>query len=430
VINGTTGYDVTEFRELHPGGKQILLLTAGRDITDAFKSYHPFTDKPEKVLQKYLIGQVSDLEHVQYKPDSGFYKKMSSRIAEYFHENKLDHKAPWAGTWRMVVVTAVLVLSFLVTNAFWAGLPLVLRVVAAAVFGICQALPLLHVMHDSSHTAFGHNEKLWHFAGRLYLDFVAGGNFSSWLHQHTIGHHIYTNVFQSDPDLPVPVQGDLRRLVDRQENNGYKYQHIYLPFLYGLLGLKVRVQDFTDTFYSTHNGPIRVNHKSLPYVEMYIAKAVWFIWRIVLPLVFFNTSVLAFLGLFLISELATGWHLALNFQVSHISSECEFPNGEEKKTDISEEWAVSQVQTSVDYSHGNWWTTFISGALNYQVTHHLFPTVSQYHYPAIAPIIMEVCKEYNVDYKVLPSFTAAFGAHMKHLKEMGAKGLKVDIHMG
>ena len=28
----------------------------------------------------------------------------------------------------------------------------------------------------------------------------------------------------------------------------YKYQHLYLPVLYGLLGLKFRVQDWTDTF--------------------------------------------------------------------------------------------------------------------------------------------------------------------------------------
>jgi hypothetical protein len=28
----------------------------------------------------------------------------------------------------------------------------------------------------------------------------------------------------------------------------YKYQHLYLPVAYGILGLKFRVQDITDTF--------------------------------------------------------------------------------------------------------------------------------------------------------------------------------------
>lgn len=40
----------------------------------------------------------------------------------------------------------------------------------------------------------------------------------------------------------------------------------------------------------------------------------------------------------------------------------------------------AQVKSSVDYAHGNWLTTFLCGALNYQVTHHLFPTVSQVHF--------------------------------------------------
>ncbi len=56
-----------------------------------------------------------------------------------------------------------------------------------------------------------------------------------------VGHHIYTNVFGADPDLPETAEGDLRRLVHRQKYASfYKYQHIYLPPLYGILGLKVQ----------------------------------------------------------------------------------------------------------------------------------------------------------------------------------------------
>lgn len=33
----------------HPGGSEVVHLMAGRDATDAFASYHPFTDKPRKV---------------------------------------------------------------------------------------------------------------------------------------------------------------------------------------------------------------------------------------------------------------------------------------------------------------------------------------------------------------------------------------------
>jgi fatty acid desaturase len=65
-----------------------------------------------------------------------------------------------------------------------------------------------------------------------------------------------------------------------------------------------------------------------------------------------------------------------------VSTECDYPLGEAAKDSIADEWAVSQVKSSVDYAHKNFVTTFLCGALNYQVTHHLFPTVSQVRQPA------------------------------------------------
>ena len=71
----------------HPGGTEILLLAAGRDISDAFESYHPFSDKPAMILQKFEIGVLSTHEHPTYKPDSGFYK-VSSKSTQLSKQNK------------------------------------------------------------------------------------------------------------------------------------------------------------------------------------------------------------------------------------------------------------------------------------------------------------------------------------------------------
>lgn len=38
-----------DWMDKHPGGSEVVQLMAGRDATDAFASYHPFTDKPRKV---------------------------------------------------------------------------------------------------------------------------------------------------------------------------------------------------------------------------------------------------------------------------------------------------------------------------------------------------------------------------------------------
>lgn len=71
-------------------------------------------------------------------------------------------------------------------------------------------------MHDSSHTAYTKNHRMWGIVGRFTLDWFAGANLSSWHHQHVVGHHIYTNVAGVDPDLPINFENDMRRIVERQ----------------------------------------------------------------------------------------------------------------------------------------------------------------------------------------------------------------------
>ena len=81
---------------------------------------------------------------------------------------------------------------------------------------VCQVLPLLHIMHDASHTAIGPNETWWKVIGRLSMEWYAGASMMSWQHQHTVGHHLYTNLLGFDPDMPAEEEGDVRRLVHRQ----------------------------------------------------------------------------------------------------------------------------------------------------------------------------------------------------------------------
>jgi len=99
-----------------------------------------------------------------------------------------------------------------------------------------------------------------------------------------------------------------------------------------------------------------------------------------------------------------------------------FPCDNKIDPNLKDEWAVAQVITSVDYGHENGIWAFLSGALNYQTIHHLFPGVSQYYYPAIAPIVKEVCKKWNVPFNHIDGgIIPAVNLHIKYLKEMGNK---------
>jgi len=420
IIIDNAVYDVTEFAATHPGGPDLIRIAAGRDCTDLFNSYHNLTSKPYALLPKFQIGILDSYELNRFAPDSGFYKECCERVKDYFKKNKLHHKAPWSALWRLAIFMFFLVWSYAVMFQLLPSNTIV-RLFAAVIFAISTALILLHVMHDACHTALGYNHRWWNFFSRLSMEWVGGASIMSWYHQHVLGHHLYTNIMGVDPDMPFANEGDLRYLVKQQKwRNLYKYQHIYMPLLYGLLSIKFRMQDFSWTFLSEKNGAIHVN--SIPKSEwafFLAAKFLHLFFRILAPIFIFGIPTSTVFFYYMLVEIILGYWLACNFQVSHISTEALFPCDTQYEPVLSKEWAVVQLLSSVDYGHDSFLQTFLSGALNYQTVHHLFPGVSQYHYPAIAPIIKDVCKKYKLPFNELPNFSDAWSAHVNYLYEMG-----------
>jgi fatty acid desaturase len=96
-------------------------------------------------------------------------------LAKYFKENNIDPADPFPGFWRMGLVLLCGLASFYgAYGQISTSLGFVFRAVCSVIFGVMQALPLLHVMHDCSHCAFGHSPTWWAVAGRFFMDFYAG----------------------------------------------------------------------------------------------------------------------------------------------------------------------------------------------------------------------------------------------------------------
>ncbi|KAA8497298.1 Delta(5) fatty acid desaturase A [Porphyridium purpureum] len=431
-------YDVTDFVDSHPGGRELLLLCCGRDATDLFVSYHPFTKKPEQVLKKFLIGDMVTYEHPVYPVDSGFYETMCKRVKEHLDEQNIDHKNVITSFAKMMPAYVMGAFAF-VAAYLRPDLPLAWRAVCAILFGIgCQGIPLTGWMHDSSHASIGHSEWWWYLIGRISLDWIAGSSMVSWRNQHVIGHHVYTNVMGADPDLPMTKEGDPRRIAPSQFwASVYKYQYVYMPVLYGVLGLKSRYQDVFEIFSAHTNGPIRVNPISVQdNVRQFASKSFWAFFRFVVPHVFFQLPWKEHILLFLCSEFVTGYWLAYNFQVSHVTTVADWyeshvdqRDSEPVHTLVEKEWAHTQLYTTIDYGHNNFLATYLSGGLNYQTIHHLLPTVSQHLYPQLTPIVMDECKKRGLPYNVFRTYREAISAHIEHLKIMGQEGRKPELKL-
>jgi len=189
--------------------------------------------------------------------------------------------------------------------------------------------------------------------------------------------------------------------------------------LYGLLGVKYRINDISMMLGPKMNGAIRVTEPSLYHVIVFwLGKCCFVFYRLVLPS--FYIPLWQTLLLFVVSDLVTSYVLAFTFQVNHVVSQAKWPKINKETGQVDMDWAEMQIATTLDYAHGSWLTTFFTGGLNYQVTHHLFPYVSQIHLPKIAPIVLEHCKKYNIHYTVLPDFWSAVSEHVRYLAVMGA----------
>ncbi len=77
------------------------------------------------------------------------------------------------------------------------------------------------------------------------------------------------------------------------------------------------------------------------------------------------------------------------------------------------------MHTTMNFRPGHALTNFLSGGLSHQVEHHLFPGVSQVHYPGLSAVVARTCRDFGVPYHKQDSFLAALDCHFQHLRALG-----------
>jgi linoleoyl-CoA desaturase len=110
--------------------------------------------------------------------------------------------------------------------------------------------------------------------------------------------------------------------------------------------------------------------------------------------------------------------LTVIFQLAHTLEGTSHPLPDEEGV-IDNDWAIHQMNTTMNFSPDNQVLSWYVGGLNFQVEHHLFPRISHVHYPAIAPIVKATADEFNIPYLQHNSFFAALRAHISFLKKLG-----------
>jgi linoleoyl-CoA desaturase len=296
-------------------------------------------------------------------------------------------------------------------SSWWTVLPL------TVVLGLAIAAIGFNIQHDGAHRAYSNHQWVNRIMA-LTLDMMGGSSYL-WDWKHNSIHHTYPNIEGHDDDINL---GFLGRLSPQQRRlKIHRFQGVYLWLLYGFMAIKWHL---IDDFYQVSIGRIGTHKiprpKGKDLVVFIAGKVVFFLLAFGIPMMLHRWYEVLFV--YVTAAFVSGVVLSVVFQLAHCVGEADFPvpvpvagGGERMQTD----WAVHQVQTTVDFARGNPIICWFVGGLNFQIEHHLFHKICHVHYPALSKVVEEVCQEFGIRYAAHRTLFSAVASHFRWLVEMG-----------
>lgn len=387
-------YDVTNFTSVHPGG-DIILSAIGGDATEVFAGFHAGTDS-WKLLPGLFVGvlleegdenYIGDNEQCgkEYEKDVGDMRKELMRL-NLFKTNKLYY------VWKVLSNLALLLFALGLVKFVggWKGV-LSGAIVLALFWQQCGWLA-----HDFLHHQVFETREFNNVMGVLVGNIWQGFSTSWWKNKHN-HHHAVPNVTDSvaggDPDiLTAPLLYWSEKLIEGEDLNDLpkfllKYQYIlYWPILCMartswliqsvLYQFDKRNKFVTgDTLYAFEILGLILHHLSFFHVLSWIPTLSQ---KIVFTIV---------------SQALGGLFIGVVFTVGH--NAMDVLTHEEM---TRQDFIRLQVRTTrnVTPSLFNDWFT---GGLNYQVEHHIWPTLPRHSLPKASKILKAFCRKHNLPYQ-------------------------------
>jgi linoleoyl-CoA desaturase len=349
------------------------------------------------------------------KDKSLFFPTLRKRVDNYFIENNISRTANKAMVIKSIVLLSCYVLPFVALLAFQPAWPLSLLL--WFVMGLGVAGIGMSVMHDANHGAFSNNKRVNDLMGHT-LNLVGGSAFN-WKLQHNILHHTYTNVVEMDEDIQDRLV--LRFNPHSKVKFFHQLQWVYAFVFYGLLTLYwVVAKDFVQYGLFKKNG---VNNNTAAenrnwLLKLIAMKMIYFFVVLVVPTVFFGIPLVQVLLGFVLMHFVAGIVLTVVFQLAHTVEGTSHPRPDEHGN-IENDWAIHQMNTTVNFARNSKLLSWYVGGLNFQIEHHLFPRVCHVHYPGIAHIVKETAAEFGIPYMENETFGQAVRSHIATLHRFG-----------
>jgi linoleoyl-CoA desaturase len=352
-----------------------------------------------------------------------FFSTLKQRVDQYFADN---HKSRYANN-TMVVKTIVLISAYIIPYLVLVTFtpPLAVSLLLWLVMGGAVSGIGMSIMHDANHGAFSKNPTVNKWLG--YTINLAGAGVVNWKLQHNILHHTYTNIAKVDEDIKDRVI--IKLSPHEKVHRLHRFQWLYAFFFYGILTLYwVLLKDFLQYFNFIKSGVNRQtkSENTRMLIGLVLMKLIYFGIFFVVPTLVFHIPFGQILAGFLLMHFAAGLVLTVIFQLAHSVEGTQHPLPNDSGV-IEKDWAVHQLETTVNFSPDNKWLGWYIGGLNFQIEHHLFPKVCHVHYPKLAPIVKQTAAEFGLTYLENRTFFAAVKSHIASLKRFGTPHMNEGI---
>jgi linoleoyl-CoA desaturase len=341
---------------------------------------------------------------------TSFPKVLRRRLDKFFADGNISPKADRSMWVKITAGLAVLVGSWIALYAFR---PTSWKFVALYVLGgLAQTFLLLNIAHDSNHNAISSNSSINKTLN--YVFDICGISSYMWRILHHRGHHSCINLQGEDDALTG--RGIFRFTPHEPRARWHRFQHLYALFFYAMFSLDyVLVRDFECFFFPTHDYLKRMKHPVREYAVLFMGKALYFTYMLVLPMVVLRRSPWLVVGAFVLVHLIVGLSVSLVFQTTHTIDSTYFPTSRSEFDN-----SVYHIfATTADYATSNPLVGWLAGGLNHHIAHHLCPYVCHTHYAPLTRIVQQTAEEFRIPYRQHPTMTKAIWHHLILLKQLG-----------
>ena len=310
----------------------------------------------------------------KFQKEGQFSKDLKARVNQYFKDEKISKHCNAEMIFKTVfyLSSLLVVYSLILFGSFtgWALIGL------AFLLGSICGLIGFNVGHDAIHGGYSSNKTVNKWLGATFT--AVGAYAPNWAFTHNQCHHTFTSIPGADGDYtPAPI---LRFHEATEWKPMYKYQHLYVWFLYAIFTLEwVLVRDIKQMKKKQHLIYKKPALKKGAMTKVYVAKIIFYANVFLWPALLLDVPWWGIPVGFLVMQAGLGLTLSLVFQLGHMVEDMPKDWPDENNV-LSQSYTEHQCSTAVNFASTSWFGSWMTGGLNTQIEHHLFPNICSIHY--------------------------------------------------